>query len=1670
MIDFMSKEEHPNETIKRLIEENAKLKRQIEQLSIKDESIDKKLTKDYDNVLLSDAYQITQIGYWNYSFKDNTITCSDSLLQLLELTTQDELTDFETIKKLLHPEERNKLKLFYNQLMQNGENIHFVFHIVVHDGSSRYIEVKAKSKQDGTNSSIIAYGTALDITERYYKNKKIIENEHLFHNLFNNLTDIFIIFELIRGQDGMVVDYRYKEVNPAYEMKFGLKKSEIVNKKLSSQPKIFQQFNQFLKVTAITGEPQQDRFFVESLDSFADILIYAPSEKIVAMVWRDVSLMVKADRSLRESEEKYRQIFAIENDGLLMIDFHSGKIMEVNPSGCKMFGYRKEELLQLTFREISNEPELIEQMIRADKASKITGNYIKKDGTLLPIEASLSYFNWGGRKVVVVSLRDISERLNAQKELIKSEKRYRHLFNYSNDAILIFKDYKIIDFNQKSMSVFGTDETNLKNKTLWNISPLSQKNGDESRLKAVDYMQQVLQGKKLQLEWTFQNEDKGTFHADLKLSPIFFENEKVIQAIVRDISPKKELEEALILNETRWKYSLQISYTGVWDWNVITNEVYYSATWKKIIGYEKDEIQNKYDEFEKRVHPDDIANVYNKIEAYFSAKSTDFNVNFRFRCKNGSYKWINSRGKIYSYNQAGKPERFIGTHTDITRYIVDQQNLAKENNRYLEASKTLKMGFWDLDLKNMILTGTNETLAIFGFENAKHATLKQIENLVHPEDQNTFISQFISKKNEGTNNYTFRILVDSQTRFILSQSRSVRDSKNRLTGFSGVFQDITSFKKQELQLKDEQKLINSYIEKTQQTIIIIQDQDIVYTNEKFTELTGYNIDEFKSNTISFFDLVTPEDKTLTLSLYDNVSNQNKSKEKLDIRIETKHNRIKWVEVVFSLIQFNGRNANLLILSDISKRKKTEIQLFESEQRLKKIVLKSPIGIATFNLSQKLTSANPEFMALTGISDKTLTKTELRQLFDNNYFYDIKNAISNIIDGKISDYRTEILLVNQVCITLSIFPSFDSNNDIFDFILYLENIDLAKKQIDLLTEENYIQKAIMENTLAGVGVFNEKGELTIHNKALFKVFNIDPFEKTSITFEDLNISRNYKTLTFESVFNDSEKFQFEQKLLPQKTIFIDIKPIDLLSSKSILLLTRDISEITNKTEKLIKQLQEYQTIFEQSPAGIALIDKNRNIVFCNLKYANTLGLTIDRLNNMKLDQLIQTESLSELMTNFSELFAGVISSFDQLTPMGSDNGGKKWISSKVSHFTDRFNEVAYAIQVIDDVTKAKEDEYKVIKNERLKTLNHIANSFAHVFNNLLMAIYGNSYLLKSNLKDESLTKYADDLFCSLLKASDQTHKLLSFSRNRSRMKVVTNIKQLVDKIIENKKDTAEIKVTTQFEANNEHILGDPSQLQSALQNIIDNAYEAMPLGGELLIETKSVYFDTDANKGPADLEKGKYLRINISNNGEGIKSENLSKIFDPFFSTKSKSLNAGLGLTIALKIILEHKGTIKVDSQPKQGSTFSVYLPEYDDEYLETSIQPDEQIIIKGTANLMIIDDEDVVRIVTAELLRKLGYNVFSFASGKKAIQFYQENKQNINLILLDKHMPEMDGTEVFQKLKEINKMVKVILLTGFNIDDELEKTFKRPNSIIIQKPVSIEKLSYAISDLLLNTN
>jgi PAS domain S-box-containing protein len=370
-----------------------------------------------------------------------------------------------------------------------------------------------------------------------------------------------------------------------------------------------------------------------------------------------------------------------------------------------------------------------------------------------------------------------------------------------------------------------------------------------------------------------------------------------------------------------------------------------------------------------------------------------------------------------------------------------------------------------------------------------------------------------------------------------------------------------------------------------------------------------------------------------------------------------------------------------------------------------------------------------------------------------------------------------------------------------------------------------------------------------------------------------------------------------------------------------------------------------------------------------------------------------------------------------------------------------------------------------QSQKMDAVGKLAGGVAHDFNNMLGAILGSAEVLEEHVSERGKS------FLSIIQraanqAAGLTEQLLAFSRKGGADQQIVDLHTTIGDVVTllDRSLDKRVHVVTRLEATTSKVLGDASQLQSILLNLGINAGQAMPLGGNLIFQTSDKKVTTeDYRFCPFDIKPGRYICIEVIDFGEGIPSELLSKIFDPFFTTKPQGQGTGLGLSMAYGAVRDHRGAILVESTVGLGSTFSVLLPLTD----QVASDPQQQAeLVGGQGLVMVVDDEEMVRVSMEAMLQRLGFEVVQSAGGQEALNLYDEMGEKIALVVLDMMMPEMTGREVFDQLRRRNPDVRCILASGFSQEEDLSDMLENGLRGHLRKPFPLRDLSAVVSQAL----
>ena len=393
------------------------------------------------------------------------------------------------------------------------------------------------------------------------------------------------------------------------------------------------------------------------------------------------------------------------------------------------------------------------------------------------------------------------------------------------------------------------------------------------------------------------------------------------------------------------------------------------------------------------------------------------------------------------------------------------------------------------------------------------------------------------------------------------------------------------------------------------------------------------------------------------------------------------------------------------------------------------------------------------------------------------------------------------------------------------------------------------------------------------------------------------------------------------------------------------------------------------------------------------------------------------------------------------------------------------EVTGVVEFVRDVTDHKNMERQLAQAERMDSIGRLAGGVAHDFNNILMGIQGRaSLMILDTDADDPSFEHLKGIEAYVKNASELTGQLLGFARGGKYEAKATNLNKLInDTLVMFSRTKKELRVDNTLQQDLWPAEVDRGQLSQVFLNLFVNAWEAMPSGGELSVRTENIYLDRNSIE-LNGLPEGKYVKIDVIDTGIGIAEKTQSRIFDPFFTTKGLGKGTGLGLASTYGILKNHKGLITVDSCPGSGTTFTIYLPAS-----EKSVEEEKKSgskISNGSETVLLVDDEEMIVDVGSQLLKRLGYNVLTANNGKEALELYTTRQDEIGCIILDMIMPDQHGGETYDRLKQENEHIKVLLSSGYSMDGQASEILKRGCNGFIQKPFTMEKLSGKLREVL----
>ena len=574
-------------------------------------------------------------------------------------------------------------------------------------------------------------------------------------------------------------------------------------------------------------------------------------------------------------------------------------------------------------------------------------------------------------------------------------------------------------------------------------------------------------------------------------------------------------------------------------------------------------------------------------------------------------------------------------------------------------------------------------------------------------------------------------------------------------------------------------------------------------------------------------------------------------------------------------------------------------------------------------------------------------------------------------------------------------------------------------------------------------------------------DIDPFFDHEVWPARWRQAQQEGSLVFETRYRTSDG-----KLIP---VEITSNFVEFEGKGYAFTTARDITERKQAETALRSAEEHYRELFENVKDVVFMLDHSGDIVGMNQAAESMFGHARDEALGMNFSRLVAMEQFSTLQDLLAAFSSGKdlpeLCSFEIIS-----DGGRRIRFQFIPRIIRKDGQPVGLLGIGQDVTEQKELAEQLRQAQKFEAIGRFVGGVAHDFNNLLTAIIGYSDLLREAVGPDN--KALEDLLAIKQageRASSLISQLLAFSRRQAPHPEVIDLNVLIAdtqkmlrRLIE-----ADVQLVTAPCPEPVHIKADPGQIEQVIMNLAVNARDAMPNGGTLTIETAKVELEEEYCRKHLMVDPGPYAVLAVTDTGCGMDPDTQAHIFEPFFTTKDRGKGTGLGLSTVDGIVQQDGGAIQVHSELGKGTTFRIYLPRVEEPVCETESRAQPHASFRGSETILIVEDEELVRVMARSVLKMQGYKVLEASNGEEALWLLENHHDRIHLIIADVVMPQMGGAELVEKVVPFHPETRVLFVSGYADSAVLNPADLGKRGIpFLQKPFTPELLSSKVREVL----
>ncbi len=1530
----------------------------------------------------------------------------------------------------------------------------------------------------------------------------------------------------------------------------------------------------------------------------------------------DITESREAEEDLRHSEDRYRDLVEHSRDLICTHDL-TGKLLSVNQEPARILGYTREELLNKDMRAI------LPSEVR-DKFDEYLANISrdgKAQGLLVVLTRSGERRIWeynntlrteGVHEPVVRGMAsDVTERMRAEKTLRKSEERFSKAFNASPEPMTISTlsggDY--IDVNEAFLRITGYRREEVVGRSAQDIKFWTE---PDARARLLGALQR---GPVREMEISFATKSGEARSGLLSAEVIEVGGQPCLLAVTKDVTERKRAEEALA--ESQVRMTALVESTGDMIWSVDAQNFRLLTFNNALKTYFA---RTPCPEVRLGMTPEDL------LPPQLAVQWREF---YQLALREGSLtteyvSGLLSRVLLFSFNVLKRGKEVFGISVfakDITERKQAEEALHQSEQRYRDFVAHSAEGVWRVEFEQPIpidlpeeevlekmrrygyLAECNEALArIYGVASKAELVGARFGDLVLPSDvqwagrvweliRSGFKTRIVEAHFNDRQGYLKDVQI-TETPIVVN---------GMLLRMWGITRDITEHKRAEEARRASEERYRLMFEANPGPMWVydLSSLQFLAVNQAAIEHYGYSRDEFLSMTIK--DIRPSEDVP---ALLNEIAHLKAGIDRAGTwRHRKKDRSLIDVEITSQQVAFGGRSAELVLVNDVTERRRVEEGLRESEERFRSLVENASVGIYRTTPQGRILMANPTLIAMLRCKslEELITRNLEEQGFEPDYprraFRErleregevkgleaawtrqdgsvifvresarvVRGESGNVLyyDGIVEDIterkRSEEALrkseaelkeahriarlgnwsmnlktgkarwSNEVYRMLGLDPSlppppYSEHGRLFTpeswtrltteldktvrtgvpYELELETVrpdgsrgwildrgEPVRDAEGAITDLRGVAMDIAERKRAEERIKASeekfrKAFMTGADAFYIATLNEGRFMDVNDRFEDVfGYHRNEvigKTALDLGLYADPDDWQ---KVVSQFKSNGYVRNIELTGRKKsgdlikvllsanllqgsdeqiILGVIRDITERIRAEHALVRLRQAVDTsgevVFMTDPKGI--------ITFINPEFTRLYGYEEEEVVGKVTPRILKGGSMQP--EDYATFWKTIL---DKRVARGemfnrTKDGHLVSVEVSVNPILDEHGNITGYLAIQIDVTRRKELEEQFRQAQKMEAVGRLAGGVAHDFNNILTVINGYSEVMLEQAKPENPhLKYVNEIKKAGERAAALTRQLLAFSRQQVLAPQVLDLNQVIANVhaMLNRLIGEDIDLVMIPGQGLGRVKADPGQIEQVLLNLAVNARDAMPRGGKLSIETTNVELDESHARGDFVVRPGPYVMLAVSDSGTGMDAETQKRIFEPFFTTKEKGKGTGLGLSTVYGIVKQSDGYITVYSEVGHGTTFKVYLPRLDAPVEVVGPAITVAGMAGGQETVLLVEDDTPIRRLISDTLKSKGYKVLEASNGEEALATAGKHRQPIQLLLTDLVMPGMSGRILAERMAVLHPESKVLYMSGYTDDAVIRHGGLGAGGAFLQKPFTPDAVANKVRQVL----